>query len=87
MSCEKLGEAFFRMATKLPEGHPDRLELIHVPLEFTDVCRNTRITHTQKMLYGEKPPLELDEIPDFLLKVPRAKELFEEHNLLAEVLK
>lgn len=87
MSCDRLAELSLEAAVNLPSDDPDRADLLYLPGKFACECRTTYQTHTNKALYGEKPPLTLDEIPDFLRKVPRAKELFEKHNILEEALK
>jgi len=87
MSCERLGELSLEAATKLQPDHPDRNELLQLPGKFYCECPVTFQTHTNKILYGGKPPITADQVPDFLLKVPRAKELFISHNIYQEALK
>jgi hypothetical protein len=86
MSCDRLGELSLEAAIKLKANDPDRTDLLQLPARFHCECRVTQQTHTSKAVNGVKPPLNIDEIPDFLLKVPRAKELFVKHHLLEEVL-
>jgi hypothetical protein len=86
MSCDKLGELSLEAAIKLTPNDPDRTDLLQLPAKFHCECRVTQQTHTSKTLHGPKPPLNTDEIPDFLRKVPKAKELFVRHHILEEVL-
>ncbi len=87
MSCDRLGELSLEAAIKLEADDPDRTDLLQLPARFHCECRTTYQTHTNKTLYGEKPPLLPDEIPEFLRKVPKAVELFKAHNILEEILK
>ena len=86
MSCEHLGELSLEAANRLRSGHPDRNKLLQLPAKFYCECPVTRQTHTNKVLYGEKPPITASQVPDFLLKVPPAMDLFIKYDIYEEAL-
>lgn len=87
MSCEHLRELSLEAANRLQPDHPDRNKLLQLPGKFYCECPVTYQTHTNKALYGEKPPITASQVPDFLLKVPRAMELFISHDIYEKALK
>lgn len=87
MSCEHLCELSLEAANRLRPDHPDRNNLLQLPVKFYCLCPVTQQTHTNKAIYGEKPPITASQVPDFLLKVPRAMELFISHDIYEKALK
>ncbi len=80
VTCEKLQEQLAsRCAALLP--NEDRQQIDQLIVELISDCPCQLRTHTSRILNSKR---NIDEIPDFLRKKPKAREILIKYGLLEE---